>query len=310
VATAIAPKRAALFACVLTIAELFVFTFDYNAVTDRRFFVPRLPVLEALRRAGPAEPYRVLGLDWVLLPNAAEQYRLEDIRGSDHMEWVEYAEFFRKIEVQDPSIDVKRVANADSPLLDFLNVRFLLTEPEARLSRKWKRVYAGTDGELYENSAVQPRFFGPAGVSVTTREDRPGRYTVRVQSPARVLISSSVPALDGWRVRVNGEVIPIQRVNGVFIGFAAGPGATKVVLDYRPSSWTWSLLLLVAGISGLGRAISTRSAFDGGRSAVDSTPSASDSIHGGNRGTRPAENGGIAPGGRPLWSVPTRESAL
>lgn len=80
IATAFDRKRAALFACVLTIAELFVFTFDYNAITDRRFFVPRLPIIEALRRAAPAEPYRVLGLDWVLLPNAAEQYHLEDIR--------------------------------------------------------------------------------------------------------------------------------------------------------------------------------------------------------------------------------------
>ena len=106
IATAIAPKRAAVFACVLTIAELFVFTFDYNAMTDRRFFVPRLPILEALRRAAPAEPYRVLGLDWVLLPNAAEQYRLEDIRGSDPMEWAEYARFFKTIEVPDASIDV------------------------------------------------------------------------------------------------------------------------------------------------------------------------------------------------------------
>jgi hypothetical protein len=302
VATAIAPKRAALFACVLTIAELFVFTFDYNAVTDRRFFVPRLPVLEALRRAGPAEPYRVLGLDWVLLPNAAEQYRLEDIRGSDPMEWREYAEFFKRLEVPDSSIDVKRVTNADNPLLDFLNVRFLLTEPGARLSPKWKRLYAGVDGELYENASVRSRFFGPPDVSIATREDRPGRYTVRIQSSGPVLIASSVPAMNGWRVRVNDQVMPIQRVNGAFIGFAAGPGTTKAVVSYRPAAWTWSLGVLLAGIGALGRVISTRSASDstpsasdrtpsasdGTRPATDSTRPASDSIHGGNRGTRSA----------------------
>jgi MFS family permease len=253
IATALAPKRAAVFACVLTIAELFVFTFDYNAMTDRRFFAPRLPILEALRHAAPDEPYRVLGLDWVLLPNAAEQYRLEDIRGSDPMEWAEYARFFRRLEVPDASIDVKRVVNAGEPLLDFLNVRFLLTEPgtEAPLP-KWSRLYSGPDGELYENSTVQARFFGPAGVSVSTHEDRPGRYTVRISSPRRVVISSSVPAMSGWRVRVNGKVSRTERVNDIFVGFFAGPGVSTALVDYRPRTWGWSLVLFGIGILGLG----------------------------------------------------------
>jgi hypothetical protein len=240
----------ALFACVLTIAELFIFTFDYNALTDRRFFAPRLPILEALRRAAPAEPYRVLGLDWVLLPNAAEQYRLEDVRGSDPMEWAEYARFFRRLEVPDASINVKRIANAGEPLLDFLNVRFLLTEPGAVVPSKWKLLYSGVDGGLYENSAVRPRFFGPPGVSVSTREDRPGRYTVRISSPSRVLISSSVPAMPGWRARVNGVFTRLERVNGVFAAFFAGPGTSVAILEYRPRAWDWSLLLVVAGVAG------------------------------------------------------------
>ena len=248
IATAIAPKRRAVFACVLTIAELFIFTFDYNAMTDRRFFVPRLPILEALRRAAPAEPYRVLGLDWVLLPNAAEQYRLEDIRGSDPMEWAEYARFFKRLEVPDASIDVKRVVNAGEPLLDFLNVRFLLTEPGAVIPQKWKLRYSGADGELYENSTVQPRFFGPPGVSVATREDRPGRYTLRISSPRRPLISSSVPAIKGWTVRVNDRSVPTGHVNGVFLTFFAEPGISKVILEYRPVTWLWSLALSLIGI--------------------------------------------------------------
>lgn len=251
VATAIAPKRRALFACVLTVAELFLFTFDYNAITDRRFFVPRLPILEALRRAAPAEPYRVLGLDWVLLPNAAEQYGFEDIRGSDPMEWGEYARFFQRVEVPDASIDVKRVVNAGEPLLDFLNVRFLLTEPGAVVPAKWKRLYSGMDGELYENSTVRPRFFGPPGVSISSRQDRPGLYTVRISSPDRVLISSSVPAMPGWRVRVNGKLMRMERVNGVFGAFFTGPGTSIAAVEYRPRAWEQALFLCGAGIIGL-----------------------------------------------------------
>ncbi|HKO59436.1 MAG TPA: hypothetical protein VJ276_26445, partial [Thermoanaerobaculia bacterium] len=138
-------------ALVLTIVELFLFTFDYNAIADSRYFVPRLPIIDALKRAAPAEPYRVLGLDWVLLPNAAEQYHLQDVRGSDPMEWADYMRFFRVAEIEDVSIDVKRIADPAHPVIDFLNVRYLLTEPGAALGGKWRRIYAGADGELYEN---------------------------------------------------------------------------------------------------------------------------------------------------------------
>jgi len=251
VATSVAPRRAALFACVLTIAELFLFTFDYNALTDRRFFVPRLPIIDALKRAAPAEPYRVVGLDWVLLPNAAEQYRFEDVRGSDPMEWNEYARFFKAAEVPDASIDVKRIADPEQPLIDFLNVRFLLTEPGVKLGGKWRTVYSGIDGELYENSAARPRFFGPAGVSVFTREDRPGRYTLRISSPAKALVASSQPAMRGWRARVNGHPVGITRVQGVFMGFFVDLGESKVIVDYRPASWTWSLGMASFGVLAL-----------------------------------------------------------
>jgi hypothetical protein len=140
-------------------------------------------------------------------------------------------------------------------LLDLLNVRFLLTEPRSRLSEKWKRLYTGPDGELYENPAVQPRFFGPAGVAVSSREDRPGRYTVRVQSPARVLISSSVPAMPGWRLRQNGRRLMRERLNGVFLAFFAERGESKVIVDYQPTAWGSSIGLLGLGICGLGTLI-------------------------------------------------------
>ncbi len=251
VAISFAPRRAALFASALTIAELFLFTFDYNALTDRRFFVPKLPIIEALRRAAPAEPYRVLGRDWVFLPNAAEQYQLEDVRGSDPMEWAEYARFFKAIEVPDASIDVKRIVDVENPLIDFLNVRFLLTEPGMKFGGKWKAIYSGPDGELYENSSMRPRFFGPPGVTVVTRQDRPGRFTVRISSPQPVLISSSQPAMPGWRVQINGRLVSTSRILGIFLGFSVDSGASKVIIDYRPISWISSLALSALGLVAL-----------------------------------------------------------
>lgn len=280
----VAVKRplAPLFAVILTTAELMIFTFDYNAITDRRYYEPKLPILDALKQfaaAAPPEPFRVLGLDWVLLPNAAAQYEVEDVRGSDPMEWRDYVRFFRVAQVRDDSIDVKRIVDPAHIAIDFLNVRYLLTEPNANLSGKWQRLYSGVDGELYENTNFIARFFvpkilrrvrpgewerelnrddfvqtplvhgrgldpviiNPPGVTVTCKVVSPTEFRVRVTAPQRTLVASSQPAMPWWDVRVNGREAPILRVNGAFIGFYAPEGTSDVRVKYRPQPYYLSL---------------------------------------------------------------------
>ncbi|HSP15137.1 MAG TPA: YfhO family protein [Thermoanaerobaculia bacterium] len=263
-------------ACVLTGVELFVFTFDYNAMTDRRYYAPRLPIIDALHRfaaIAPSEPFRVLGLDWVLLPNAAAQYGLEDLRGSDPMEWSDYVRFFRVAEVKDTSIDVKRIADPAHIAIDFLNVRYLLTEPHANLGGKWMRLYSGVDGELYENRNFIARFFvphlarrvrksdwerelvasadfqetplvygrdlppvvvNPGEATVTCRTYGPAEFRLRVVVPQRALVASSQPAMRWWEVKVNGKLVQPLRVNGAFLSFFVPAGVSDVSVKYRP----------------------------------------------------------------------------
>jgi hypothetical protein len=285
-----APRRLPAAALVLTTLELFLFTFDYNAITDSRYFVPRLPVIDALRRAAPAEPYRVLGLDWVLLPNAAEQYHFQDPRGSDPMEWADYMRFFRVAEIEDASIDVKRIADPMHPAIDFLNVRYLMTEPNAGLGGKWRRIYAGVDGELYENAAVLPRFFAPRlvrrvgaevwegevgtvgdfhevaiahgkglpavfanpeGVRIAVREEGPARLRLSIDAPAEALIASSQPAMRWWSVLIDGKRAGLVRINGAFLGFRAPRGHSEVVVRYRPWSFYGAVWVGLGGLLGL-----------------------------------------------------------
>ena len=278
-------------ACALTIVEIFLFTFDYNAITDRRDYAPPLPIVEALRRAAPAEPYRVLGLDWVFLPNAAEQYGLEDVRGSDPMEWADYMRFFRSAEVRDESIDVKRIADAGRPAIDLLNVRFLMTEPGAGLNGKWRLIYQGVDGELYENGAWLPRFFAPRlvrrvgageweqqlgttgdfhevaiahgrglppvfvnpeGVRIAVQQRGPGEFRLTVEAPERALIASSQPAMRWWGVLIGGRPAELVRTNGAFLGFFVPKGTSKVVVRYRPWSFYGAVGAAVLGVLVLG----------------------------------------------------------
>jgi hypothetical protein len=282
VAVAFRRSQAAFFAFLLTAVELFIFTFDYNAITDRRFFAPRLPIVDALKSfaaAAPPEPFRVLGLDWVLLPNAAAQYGVEDVRGSDPMEWSDYVRFFRIAELRDEAIDVKRIVDPAHIAIDFLNVRYLLTEPGFNVGGKWQKLYSGRDGELYENNNFVARFFvpkllrrvkaaewerelnrddfletplvhgkgldpvvvNPAGVTVTCKSVSPTEFRIRVTAPERTLVASSQPAMPWWDVRINGRPAPILKVNGAFIGFYAPAGVSDVRVKYRPLPYYASL---------------------------------------------------------------------
>jgi membrane protein YfhO len=286
-------QRVAVLACILTGIELFIFTFDYNAVTDRRYYAPRLPIIDALHRfaaIAPAEPFRVLGIDWVLLPNAAAQYGIEDVRGSDPMEWSDYVRFFRVAEVKDASIDVKRIADPTQIAIDFLNVRYLLTEPHANLGGKWQRLYSGIDGELYENSSFISRFFvprlarrvqkndwerelygsadfqdtplvygrdlpavfvNPTDATVTCRTFGPSEFRLRVAVSRRALVASSQPAMRWWEVKVNGNKVPRLRVNGAFLGFFVPQGVSDVSVKYRPLPFRVSVGLALMALASL-----------------------------------------------------------
>jgi hypothetical protein len=51
---------------------------------------------------------------------------------------------------------------------------------------------------------------------------------------------------------VNDRDSRTERVNDIFVGFFAGPGVSTAVVDYRPRTWEWSLVLFGIGILGLG----------------------------------------------------------
>lgn len=278
-------------ACGLTIVELFVFTMDYNAITDRRYYAPRMPIIDALHRfaaAAPSEPFRILGLDWAFLPNSAAQYGLEDVRGTDPMEWNDYVRFFRVAEAKDKSIDVKRIVDPTHVAIDFLNVRYLLTVPDAGLGGKWERLYSGPDGELYENNNFIARFFvppllrrvqksrwerelqqsrdfhqtpliygpelpavvvNPADATVTCRSVSPVEFRLRVAGSRAALVASSQPAMRWWEVRVNKRVVPAVRVNGAFLGFWVPAGVSDVTVRYRPLPYRLSVGLALLAMA-------------------------------------------------------------
>ena len=234
-------------ALVCTVIELFVLTADYNAPTPAEWYAPRLPIVEKMRSLAPNEPWRFVGRDWVMLPNAAAQYGVEDIRGSDPMEWNDYRELFPAQDPDQAAVGLRRFADANDPWLDLLNVRFLMTEPGAGLGGKWRLVYSGADGELYENQQVRGRFFTTDG-HVETRMLSPMHYRVRVEAPRPELVSSSMPDIPGWTAHIGRRRLDIVRSQGPFLGFSVKKGVSEVEVEYRSRPFESGLYVGFVGV--------------------------------------------------------------
>ena len=233
------PRRfAPVAAAALLTVELLVLNSSFNALVDSRYYKPRLPIVDALHRIAPKEPFRIAGLEWMFLPNASAQYGLEDIRGSDPMSYAAYTELLKPIVVDDRSIDFDRIVDVHSPLLDTLNVRYLMTEPGVEPGGRWKAVYRGPDGSLFENPSVRPRFWIEEGDGDLAIEQRgPARFTLRVTARTPVRISSSQGSGPGWSASAG------ERVAGTFVGLRMAPGVHAVDVAYRPWSFRGSVLL-------------------------------------------------------------------
>jgi hypothetical protein len=238
------PRR---WAAVAIAVELFALNAGFNALVKAKYFRPPLPIIEALRAHAPAEPFRVVGRDWVLLPNASAQYALEDIRGSDPMAFAAYDEFLRRFTVQEQGTWVRRVVDVDRPELDFLNVRFLIAEPDASVGGKWRQLYRGTDGTLFENTRVQSRFSGVEEL----RQVRAGELTMRIRTPVPMEVRSSEPFDRGWRVDVGGRSVRPYAIDGAFLGFRVPAGEWAIRVRYQPLSYYGSVMAALAALVAL-----------------------------------------------------------
>ena len=251
IATAFARPKWVPFAALGAVAvELVVLNHVFNAPGPARFYKPETPLLKHLQALRGSEPFRILGHDWVFMPNASVHYELEDVRGSDPMAPRQYLEFFDRIAASDQASDVRRVVNPNQPAIDFLNVRYLLTEPTAKPGGHWIERYHGPDGKLFENPRAFQRFFAK-NAEIHTVTDRPTRFTVSITTSAPTFIASSQPMMRGWSVRIGGKRVPIQLVNGAFIGFVAPAGKSTAIVEYQPVVFRVALLIALCALAAL-----------------------------------------------------------
>lgn len=292
---ALMPSIAALFVLTFTrrafaigavlVADLWLAASHWDPRLPARELYPRTPLIATLEQLSHAdrEPFRILGLGSQLYPNTGVFYGLDDVRVHDPMAFHAYETFLQTMTGWEPRSYYEKWANPDTPVIDFLNAKYVIAEPSRELAApRYVLRYAGVDGRVYENTNVLPLFFGvrhvlPNGdlashtdwryTAIVSRLPRrhlaeltqpwtgddtrvaierkgTSRYTLRIHAPRTTLIVSSIANAPGWRA----SGFPIVEVNGPFFGFVVPRGEHVVDVVYRPLSFFIPAILAVITI--------------------------------------------------------------
>ncbi|MGA8807339.1 MAG: YfhO family protein [Thermoanaerobaculia bacterium] len=241
-AVALMPRMgrvASLLLVVAAIAEMWPLTIGWNSAFPIDTFYPRTPLIDAVLRYHRPGFDRVAGIGGVLFPNTNAMFGIEDARIHDPMEPATYVHFIGDW----ISHDYYKKWNDDStPMLDRLNVRWLMTEPDREITDTARYVlrYAGPDGRLYENLHVKPRFFADGARVVITRASGDA-YTLDVDAARETIIKSSVGWSRSWRLSSEprlaaggpSTVLRRLRMTGEpFLSFVVPAGRTIVRIRY------------------------------------------------------------------------------
>ena len=161
-------------AVVVILLDLTIATYDFNTYAKKEWLRHTPQAIEWLqnRSAEEAQPFRIQGYEWKLAPinaNAGWQYGIQDVRGYDSLFSQDYAEMMGQITPQD-QLDFNRIAPiiaykypdaVTSPLLDYLNVRYIYTDwlIEDAEQRGYTELAYFAEGRIYENMDALPRAY-------------------------------------------------------------------------------------------------------------------------------------------------------
>jgi len=232
-------------------AELWAAGHAWHQATRGTEIYARMPILDALQQARGNQPWRIVGLGGALFPNTQSMFGFEDVRVKDALASARYVDVLqRNVKGFDTTQYYWKWSDTETPLLDRLNVRWLITEPRSKLAdtSRYKLVYEGFDGSVYENLRAMPRFFGE-GARVDIIKWRGDSYELRVDAPRGALIRSSVAMWPGWRVTANGRKVDTQVVDDAFLGFTVPAGNNVVRVRYVPLSFWGGLAVALATLA-------------------------------------------------------------
>lgn len=161
------------------VLDLFSFGKGFNPAIDPKLLNYTPPVVDFLktdstlwRYATYVPPGEAVG---IMNPNVGMLFELQSVEGYDSLFSNQYASYMALIEEQRMLLyniigSFRSQRSLDSPLLDLLNVKYLLTT-QAIADSKYRLVYQDDAGRVYQNLEVMPRAFTlPLSATVQTND--------------------------------------------------------------------------------------------------------------------------------------------
>jgi hypothetical protein len=160
-----APRRRAVMGgliLLLVLGELWRVAYDYNPSLARTDVFPTPPLIEELRQHATEgslqpNPFRVVGINRVLMTNVNMVFGLEDVRGYEPSGALRYHELMSRVDGVTWLFPILLFHHAQSQILDFLNVRYAFSD--VPLAAPWEAVAQQGSVTLYSNPEVLPRAF-------------------------------------------------------------------------------------------------------------------------------------------------------
>ena len=159
------------------IGEVWAASSGWNPVLPLKRSYPATPLIDRLTQIAkstpPGAPFRVVGLGPALFPNVQAMYGFEDIRAHDPMANGRYLGVLRVVTDYNPSTYFAKWENTDTRFLDFLNVKYVVTSAGVKLkdTQRYKLIYHGIDGFIFQNNDVLPRFYAARNVLLEFKGD-------------------------------------------------------------------------------------------------------------------------------------------
>jgi len=252
-------------ALALVLLDLFGFGLTFNPFVSPKLAYPETDSIRWLKDHVGHDRMTSLasrGLDW-MPHNSPMIFGLRDIHGSDSLRIKSSFDL-----VSPPDGNQSQYPDPNSPLMEELGVRYLMTERP--LSGKWKLAYGDGEVPIYENTQAQLRvaltggrmedvviYSVPAEPPATFTRDDPDALTLRLNPQWKgthlLLMDSYYP---GWHAWADGKPAGIT-AKGFAREVALAPDTRTLELRYEPSTYRVGLfvsLLALCALLGWGAA--------------------------------------------------------